>query len=947
MPVNIPFVLWGYVSYPGQTSYVRLYDGNTLYITFNVVSIGSRIGYVINIANLDNQWDANHSYILKEYDSNNNELCSRVIVLSNSPYKIPFEVVTLDVINKDSLYVPDISVSFTASPEIPYEIIVSEDKGFSGYAWKLYNQVTSFKLLSKEGTHNVYAKVRDNTGVESIVSTIAVQLKDAAPANPSIVIKEGTIIQSLDINLKLGVDFPFEMIVSSNSSFVEAVWVPFQSDMPFIVEPGIGLKIVYAKFRNVFLKESSVVFAKTFLASDVNSPSKPELVGPINVHEGSLTYTPIVSNMPVMEFKNKIEDGILKYRIELSIDNFTPIEEPYYRESMYAVFDQVTGENYFTRQFTSEPWKPRLGDWTWNDDWSRLAYLPSHSKNIIKSGPVLSYDDFADVNVAMGEAIQTDDHTQVKSFYTGMYLDDFDYGNLAQELKIIDAWLASFVNPRILDDIIRWNKLNDIYRMWVEKSITYTEDYRLNVAFVIYINNLSEYTTEDGFNKAVEILNKLITLFEKYGLKICIYTEKSFADGCALFSNNYLLYLNNKEHEIGTNITLPSNLINAKEQINYVIVRKNAIDKLGVQDNVGITGGWEIDNWVELYPSMQFKWAFNYKIPNDYRFKDDEWWISRNGYPGGAVCQFKVPFIMELPPQSYQWRIRAFNGFGWSSNSDIGNFNVGQYTDRTVDWSFEVKQDRVKVYWTDGVVTTEKNILFIKGEVDISPADYPITIGSKTYSSRVDGEWWMFVKKNTLSNYLTLHTGCIGFCDKYEFPYIIVASDEWIPVLYFQDGVRARTPAIGSNFVSVVADNLPINDYVNYQDKFLRDHANDEKIHGADVEILNLPQHITKTVFVTSTIKYLMTLIAIANSGKRTAGVKAQGWGIGLIGVDSIVDISDVDLAGTGAFAKGNNYDVCLKNGTLTSVNGQIKFGKKNRPTKLKVISRDRPGLIV
>lgn len=947
MSVHIPFVIWGYVNFPNEASYVRLYDKDGNYIIFNVVGISGRPGYVINVGNLFNQWVENESYTLKEYNASNVELCSQKIVLSTSPYKVPFEAVDLSVLNSDFLYTPNIEVEFGAVPETPSEITISENSGFSGYNWQPYREITPFTVSLSEGSHTIYAKVRDITGTESRIPNTEIVLQDATPGNPQITVKEGSIIQSTDIHLLLRVDYSYEMMVSANSSFVDAVWLPFQQEIPFTVEPGVGLKIIYAKFRNVFRRESNVVFTKTFLISEVGTPSETELVSPINIVEGSITYTPIVSNMTLFEFKNKAEDGVLKYRLELSTNNFEIIEEPYYHESIYAVFDQVTGENYFDKQFTSDPWRPRLDDWTWDDGEGKLVYLPSKAKSIEKSESVLIYEDFSDINIVLGQAVQEDDHETVKSFYTGIYLNDLNYENIDKELDVFDAWLASFIKPRVLDDIIRWDTLNNTYNLFIERNNTYTEDYRLNVSFVVYIKNLTEYTTETGFNKAVEILNKLVTLFEGYGFKICIYTEKAFAEGCVSFNNNYLLYLNNRGHEIGTYIEFPTNMIDQDEKINYVIIRKNAIDKLGVKDNVGITGGWDMEDWVELYPSMQYLWAFNYGIPEGYRFDDDEWWLSRTGYPGGATCQFKIPFIMELPPQEYQWRVKAYNGFAWGIYSHIGNFKVGKYTERTVEWYFKVKQDRVKVYWTNGLIITEDNIMYIKGEMGVSPFEHPITISGKTYPCQVDGEWWMFVKKKTDSNYLTMATGCVGFGDKYQYPYIISANDGWIPVLYFQDGVRARTPAAGSNYVSVMADNLPIRDYIHPEDKFLRDHTNDEKIHGANVEILDLPAHVTKTVFVSSSLKYMMTLIAISENNRRAAGVKTQGWGIGLIGVDDMVDISDVNLAGTGAFAKGDNYDVCLKNGTITSLSGQVRFGKNNRPTRVKIISRDRPGLMV
>ena len=45
-------------------------------------------------------------------------------------------------------------------------------------------------------------------------------------------------------------------------------------------------------------------------------------------------------------------------------------------------------------------------------------------------------------------------------------------------------------------------------------------------------------------------------------------------------------------------------------------------------------------------------------------------------------------------------------------------------------------------------------------------------------------------------------------------------------------------------------------------------------------------------------------------------------------------------------YAKGENYDIVLRNGTLVSQSGSVNIGKQDRPVTVNVYSRAKPGLI-
>jgi len=256
----------------------------------------------------------------------------------------------------------------------------------------------------------------------------------------------------------------------------------------------------------------------------------------------------------------------------------------------------------------------------------------------------------------------------------------------------------------------------------------------------------------------------------------------------------------------------------------------------------------------------------------------------------------------------------------------------------------------VKVYWDGGVVVTENDVLFIERGLEINPAnvvDGKYMYSLDDYPCTPNWEWWMIVKKSGDTTLLTLDNGGIKFCNKEDLPFVMALNEGWIPVLYFRDGVMTRTPALLSSYVALTSDNLSIVDVNRMKNHNLRQHVNDETIHGANIDVLDLPAVLSKTVFVDDDVNVLFELIALAEN--RAAAIRTQGWGIGLIGVDDSNEISDLDLinyAGTGAYAKGENYDIVLRNGTLVSQNGSVNMGKQDRPVTVNVYSRAKPGLI-
>jgi hypothetical protein len=192
---------------------------------------------------------------------------------------------------------------------------------------------------------------------------------------------------------------------------------------------------------------------------------------------------------------------------------------------------------------------------------------------------------------------------------------------------------------------------------------------------------------------------------------------------------------------------------------------------------------------------------------------------------------------------------------------------------------------------------------------------------------------------------LTLSNGGIRFCNVSDLPVILTQNDGWIPVLYFKSGAYDRTPAVPSSYVSVTSDNLPIIDMSNSKNKFLREHANDESIHGANIEIFELPTVLRKTVFLEDKKNVLMDLYTLNKN--KTSVLQTQGWGIGIVGTNEYTDIYDLSIAGTGAYAKGTNVDVLLKNGVITSAMGEINIGKISKSTSMTIIGgAEKPALM-
>jgi len=964
--LNISFALWGYANFPDASSYVRMSNDDYTSDAFALVDLGDKIGYILNVGNLLEQWAIGDVVYISEYDAQDNELSKQKVVLGDSPQKVPFDVINGYVLETSPVHQLGVNVAIRTDDEV-YEIVLCEDRSFIGAAWTSYDAYVPYTLVVSPGLHTIYAKVKDQYGSESRIVSIQVTLEVSAPTNASIFIKEGHVVINPNINLVLAADNADEMIVSVDSSFINASWQTYATEIPFILMPGVGTKVVYARFRNIFKQESKTVLAKTYLTFDIGVPSAPELLSP----DGG-----VVSNMPLFEFKNKPEDGVLKYIIELSTNDFAESFEPFYSVDTYATFNQFTQKNYFQRQYTNNPWRPRMGDWTWNDAAGKLVYIPSNFIYLTKTGSKLMYDDLKPVNTELGKAIQIDNPEEVRSFYVIMDLETLSDYYLESELNVIESWLTSIVKPRTRDSVIKWQTLHETYNEFVEwevwaqnQSVGYSREHHLNMSFVIGLRPLVKYATQVGFENAINKINQLVAVFDSFGYKLCFYSDKNFAESCVNYDNNYLLTLEDAGHEIGTYIELSNDLVDEREKIDYILHVQKTIDKLGVKNNVGVTGGWQLKGWEELYPSMQFLWTFGYVIPSGFRYGKTELWSSPKGYPGGTTVQFRVPQIMELPPQTYKWRVKAYNGFEWSSYSESNSFRVGRYTEKTEDWNFLVSQDYVKVYWSSGMVTTENDILFIKEGININPILYPVD----GYNCTPNAEWWMVVQKQGNNTLLSLDNWGIRFCNKDDLPNILNLNVGWIPVLFFADGVSGRTPAAPSAYVTTTADNLPIMDTTHLGDKSLRDHANNQEIHGANVEIFDLPLALRKTVFMEDTRNIMFDLLTlpqpeiieqtssllesldpVANLAppmeptprNKSIVMKAQGWGIGIIGIDNTVDLSDVSLAGTGAFAKGENYDVVLKNGIIISRSGTAMLGKRTKPTQLNVVAKDKPGLM-
>ncbi|MCX7048805.1 MAG: InlB B-repeat-containing protein [Candidatus Sumerlaeota bacterium] len=163
------------------------------------------------------------------------------------------------------------------------EYTASETSYFYGAVWQPYSSAPSFALSVTGGTKTVYFKVRNATGLESLVTSDTIQPQ--APVVTSFAINDGATTATspvVTLNNACTGD-PIEYMASESSHFHGAVWMPYSSAPSFTLSLSGDAKRVYLTVRNASGFESLV-------SSDTILPQAP-VVTSFTINGGAYTTT--------------------------------------------------------------------------------------------------------------------------------------------------------------------------------------------------------------------------------------------------------------------------------------------------------------------------------------------------------------------------------------------------------------------------------------------------------------------------------------------------------------------------------------------------------------------------------------------------------------------------------------------------------------------------------
>lgn len=194
-----------------------------------------------------------------------------------------------------------------------YQMMISENSGFTGVSWESYSTSKSFTLSSGDGSKTVYIKFKDTAGNESSSYSNSITLDTAGPSNGSISINSGaTYTTNRSVTLTISASDATYMMISENSDFSSASWEDYSTSKSLTLSTGDRAKTVYIKFKDDAGNETSSV--SDSITSDATAPASFDLDSP-----GDNSYTN--SERPTFKWKATTDAtaGLSKYVLE--IDN--------------------------------------------------------------------------------------------------------------------------------------------------------------------------------------------------------------------------------------------------------------------------------------------------------------------------------------------------------------------------------------------------------------------------------------------------------------------------------------------------------------------------------------------------------------------------------------------------------------------------------------------------
>jgi formylglycine-generating enzyme required for sulfatase activity len=161
-------------------------------------------------------------------------------------------------INNNETYASSRSVTLYIFSENANSMMFSNYADFSNAQWENYTETKNWTLLTGSGPITVFAKFKNSSGL--ISDTYADSILPL-PINPLISINTGdefTSVRLVMLNL-IASGNNIQMEVSENADFTGSSWETYSASKTFELSTGDGEKTVYAKFKNDFDIESTVV----------------------------------------------------------------------------------------------------------------------------------------------------------------------------------------------------------------------------------------------------------------------------------------------------------------------------------------------------------------------------------------------------------------------------------------------------------------------------------------------------------------------------------------------------------------------------------------------------------------------------------------------------------------------------------------------------------------
>lgn len=138
----------------------------------------------------------------------------------------------------------------------------------------------------------------------------------------------------------------------------------------------------------------------------------------------------------------------------------------------------------------------------------------------------------------------------------------------------------------------------------------------LNITTLIRVPDDPSFLTQSIHGGIANRLRTLANIYEQHNAKLTIQTELSFIKGSIQF-DNVLLELVERGHDVHLFLDIPQDVISDSERNIYILERRNALAEAGIggDENDGVSGGFEIEDFASRFPALGFEYASGFVDP--------------------------------------------------------------------------------------------------------------------------------------------------------------------------------------------------------------------------------------------------------------------------------------------------------------------------------------------